>query len=153
MSTPPRPPRSPLAAAAAVLAAFAAGAGCLRQAYDPARAVEGYPLDRTIEAITDIQVFRERDTLVIVNSTAHSYRDVTVWVNQRYALHVPQIAAGETVHLPLWDFFDERGEVIKAGGFFRTAEPTPVRLVELERNDTDGGGMIGLITIRAEDAE
>lgn len=143
--------RPPLAAA--VLAASAAGAGCLHQTYDPSRAVDGYPLDRTIEAITDIQVFRERDTLEIVNSTAHSYRDVTVWVNQRYALHVLEIPAGETVHLSLRDFFDERGEVISAGGFFRTTAPTPVRLVELERNGADGGGMIGLITIRAEDAE
>ena len=127
------------------------GTGCTRPLFDPARATRKYPgaLDRV--EIVDIQVFREGVSLDVVNATVRSYEDVTLWVNRRYAAAIPSIPAGRTTSFSLWEFYDERGEVFNAGGFFRTRRPTPVRLVEIE--PADGGGMIGLVTIRAEPAE
>ncbi len=68
-----------------------------------------------------------------------------MWVNQRYVRRVAAIPAGQTVRLSLWDFYDERGDRFSAGGFWRTEEPTPLRLVELQLDEDEP--MIGLITI------
>jgi hypothetical protein len=98
-----------------------------------------------------MQVFREGDRIAIYNATATSYRDFDLWINQRYVSHVEELPAGGHIHLSLWDFRDERGEVINAGGLFRVFEPTPVRLVEIQPGPDQP--LIGLITIRAEPAE
>ena len=95
--------------------------------------------------------------ITIVNSTARSYADFDLWINQRYVRHVDSLPAGHTITLSLWDFHDEYGDVFYAGGFFRSYESTPVRLVEIEpapgsATGSEGGDkMIGLITIRSED--
>ena len=133
-----------------MIVALLALAGC-HTTYDPARATAPYPRELAHLAIADMQVFREADRLEIVNSTARSYRDVTVWVNRRYAHDLDKLIAGDSVTLSLWDFFDVRGEAFNAGGVLRTTEPQPVRLVELEL--PDHAGLVGLITIRAERAE
>jgi len=97
----------------------------------------------------DMQVFRDDQSIEIVNATPITYRNSTVWINQQFALRVEEIPAGETVRLSLWDFFDERGEVFNAGGFFATFEPTPVRLVEIQPGPETP--LVGLITIREEE--
>jgi hypothetical protein len=61
------------------------------------------------------------------------------------------LPAGKTVRLSLRGFYDELGEPFRAGGFFRTEKPMPVRLVEMQFSEEQP--MIGLITIRAEKAE
>ncbi|MHC5023625.1 MAG: hypothetical protein ACYTGG_06900 [Planctomycetota bacterium] len=127
------------------------GAGCARQRYFPDRASAPYPFELHTTHTVQIQVFREGVNLEVVNATAHTYRDFELWVNQRYHMHVDELPAGSTRRFSLWDFYDERGEVINAGGFFRSYEPTPVRLVEIQPRP--GQPLIGLITIRAEDAE
>ena len=132
-------------------AVFLLASGCMGPPYDPARATRPYPTDLERLEMVDIQVFREGIHLEIVNATAHSYEDVTLWLNRRFALASPPLPAGKTTRIRLWDFYDERGEVFNAGGFFRTRRPTPVRLMEIEAND--GSGMIGLITNRAERRE
>lgn len=98
-----------------------------------------------------MQVFRDGEKLEIVNATARSYYDFDLWINQRYVRHVESLPAGKSLRLSLWDFFDVRGEAINAGGFWRTVEATPVRLVEIQTGADEP--MIGLVTIRAEDIE
>ena len=61
------------------------------------------------------------------------------------------MAAGELIRLSLEEFYDERGEVFNAGGLWRTQEPMPVRLIEMQLSEDRP--LIGLITIRAEPAE
>ena len=96
-----------------------------------------------------MQVFRNDTNIEIVNTTARSYRNVDVWVNQRYVSHVEAIPAGETISLSLWDFKDEYGNLFNAGGFFRTYPPTPVRMVEIQVSSEDP--LIGLVAIRREE--
>ena len=95
-------------------------------------------------------VFREGSDIELVNATADSYFDFQLWVNQRYTRHVDALPAGETIRLSLWDFFDELGENFSAGGFWRTEEPTAVRLVEIQLGSDQP--MIGLITIQPTQA-
>jgi hypothetical protein len=77
-----------------------------------------------------------------------SYRDVDIWLNQRFTRHIEVLPAGATVQLSLWDFWDLRGDRFSAGGFWRTEEPTPLRLIELQLNDDDP--LIGLVAIYRE---
>ena len=136
---------------ALILAALVIGAtaGCLRTRYDPAKATPAYPNTRLSTKTVDVQVFREGAEIELINATANSYRDFRLWINQRYTREVDQLLAGESIRISLWDFWDERGEVFNAGGVWRTEQPTPVRLVEIEAD----GVMVGLITIRAEPAD
>jgi hypothetical protein len=123
--------------------------GCERKIYDPAWATRPYPHDMHRAMTVDMQVFRRDTDIEIVNSTARSYADFDIWVNQRYVRHVNSLPAGGTIKLSLWEFHDDLGDAFYAGGLFRTYEPTPVRLVEIQ--PTPDQPMVGLVTIRKEE--
>ena len=123
--------------------------GCARTTYNPEWATRPYPHELHRTQTVDMQVFRRDTGIEIVNSTARSYNDFDLWINQRYVRHVEALPAGGTIRLSLWEFHDEIGDAFYAGGFFRTYEPTPVRLVEIQPGA--GQPMIGLITIRKEE--
>ncbi|MHC4989349.1 MAG: hypothetical protein ACYTGC_00070 [Planctomycetota bacterium] len=138
--------------------------GCLPATYDPARATRPYPDELHLASLTDgqgqvvrrpqvidMQVFRDGASIEIVNSTARSFEDFDLWVNQRFMRRVESLPAGDKIRLSLWDFYDELGEAFNAGGLWRTVEPTPVRLVQIQTGPEDP--LIGLITIRAEDVD
>ena len=135
--------------AAPAIACLLALAACEQVRYDPGRATRPYPFELHTTEVVDIQVFREEQNLVIVNSTARSYSGFDIWVNQRFMLHVDHCPAGHTLVLRLDEFFDERGDAIIAGGFWRSREATPVRLVEAQPGP--GEPLVGLIVLRAED--
>jgi hypothetical protein len=137
--------------AIAFVGVAAALGGCQPTLYHPERATRPYPIDLHRAESIDIQVFRDGTTIELQNATARSYRDFDVWINQRYVARVDELGAGERRRLSLWDFIDERGEVINAGGLFRTDEPTAIRLVEIQT--AEDAPLIGLITIRAEPVE
>jgi len=124
-------------------------AGCQPPRYAPELASPPYPDDLHVADSVDIQVFRENQVLEIVNTTARSYEDFTLWLNQRFARRVKSLRAGEQVRLSLWEFYDERGEGLTPGGFWRTEKATPIRLTQIQIDDETP--LIGLITIRAED--
>jgi hypothetical protein len=115
----------------------------------PELAKQPYPRDLHTTKVVDMQVFRRGTDIEIVNSTANSYSNFNLWVNQRYVLPVASLPAGASTRLSLWDFFDEYGERFYAGGFFRAYPATPLRLVEIQTSDDQP--MIGLIAIRAEE--
>jgi len=119
--------------------------GCARTMYDPSRASQPYPKHLHRPESVDIQVFRDGPDLDIVNSTPVTYRGVDIWINQRFMTHLETLPAGATVRLSLWDFWDQRGDRLSAGGFWRTEEPTPVRLVQLQLSDDEP--LVGLLTI------
>ena len=125
--------------------------GCQQVRYDPARATRPYPYHLHQANSIDIQVFRDKKWMEIVNSTPRSYHNVDLWINQRYVSPLDVLPAGKTVRLSLLEFYDERGEGVSAGGLLRTREPTPVRLVEMQLGEAEP--LIGLITIRSEPAE
>lgn len=125
--------------------------GCNRKTYDPNWATRPYPQQLHQAATVDMQVFRRGEDLEVVNTTAHSYSNFEMWVNQRFVKHVDSLPAGKAITLSLWDFRDENGDAFNAGGFFRSYEPTSVRLVELQiANDQP---LIGLIAIRSEEVK
>ncbi len=131
-----------------ILCSMFVAAGCAKTMYDPGLATRAYPFDKHEATSIDIQVFREGPVLEIVNSTPVTYRDFDIWLNQRFMRHLDVLHAGETVQLSLWDFWDLRGDRFSAGGFWRTEEPTPLRLVQLQVNDDVP--LIGLVTFYKE---
>ena len=120
-------------------------AGCAHTMYDPVHASPAYPSDLHRPTSVDIQVFREGPELEIVNSTPTTYRDVAIWINQRFMRPLDTLPAGATIRLSLWDFWDVRGDRFAAGGFWRVQEPTPLRLVELQVGEDEP--LVGLVTI------
>ena len=125
--------------------------GCGPVRYDPDLAARPYPADLPRAETADIQLFRDGTAIEIVNATPVSYEAFNLWINQRFVRSVASLPAGSSRALSLWDFRDERGEVIRAGGFFRTQEPTPVVLAEIETTNEAGEPvLIGLITIPSE---
>lgn len=121
--------------------------GC-HPGYLPERATRAYPDEIGRGRTVDIQVFRDGQTMTLVNATPVSYENVDLWLNRRYVRHVEAIPAGQTVKLSLWEFFDERGERFNAGGLLRTDDPTLLRLAEIQVSEE--GPMIGLVAIPAE---
>ncbi len=128
-----------------LIAVVVIAGGCERVMYDPAMATRPYPEPLHQTGSVDVQVFRKGPHMEIVNSTPTTYRDFDIWINQRFVMHMDVMRAGETVRLSLWDFWDVRGDRFSAGGFWRTEEPTPLRLVQLEVGDEQP--LIGLITV------
>jgi len=129
--------------------AFAAlHAGCASRDFDPEMATRAYPSELHTTNTVNIQVFRDNTKLEIVNATAMTYEDADVWINQRYVAPAGTLEAGSRKVIQLDKFHDIRGEVFRAGGFFREVEPEPVRMVELQVGEAEP--LIGLITIRAE---
>lgn len=129
----------------------AALVSCEHQRYFPELACPPFPEHLHEANAVDIQVFREGTSIELVNATPRRYRDFKLWVNQRYMKRVDQLAPGETLRLSLWEFYDERGELMNAGGFFRTHEPDPVRMVQIQIDDETP--LIGLVAVRQEPLE
>jgi hypothetical protein len=128
-------PLTPLAAAIAL----GLLAGCRGgQSIDYARSM---PPELRQGEVLNIQAFRNVTRLQLTNTTARSFEDGTLWINQRFSRPIGRLDAGESVDLPLREFVDEFGDTFRAGGFFATRDPDPVVLVQLE----SGGSLFGLV--------
>lgn len=122
--------------------------GCEGVRYDPARATRLYPDELHHTNSVNIQVFRHETSIEIINATTRSFNDFDLWINQRYVHRLESLPVGQTVHVSLWEFYDVRGESFNAGGFWRSDEPTSVRLVEIQSSETEP--LVGLVTIPSE---
>lgn len=129
--------------------AAAALAGCATIRYDPEKATRSYPFWLKQGETVDVQVITEGETILIVNATPVDYQNVDIWLNQRYLHHADRIAPGENKRLYLGNFWDVRGEGPHPGGAFRYYPPTPVRLVQLQIDETSP--LIGLQAVLTED--
>jgi hypothetical protein len=125
--------------------------GCSRSTYIAERATRAYPAHLHNTRTLDVQVFREGTDIRIVNTSPISFASFDLWLNKRYVRHIDALPAGETIVLSLWDFYDHRGEVFNAGGFFASYDPTPLRMTQIQLDDETP--MIGLVTIRSEPAD
>jgi hypothetical protein len=121
--------RFPALLAAAVLLA---SAGCRQFTYSPESATRPYPTHLAQGEVARIQAFSDGVVLEVVNASGTSYREFDLWVNRRWMRFVPQLDAGETLVLPLGEFWDSLGEAPQTGGFFAAYKPTPVVLVQLQ---------------------
>jgi len=120
--------------------------GCNQPNFDPAYATRPYPFQLHTTDTLPIQVFRDGTSLEIVNSTNESWGASMIWVNQQYGHELPGLAPGQRVTFNLFDFRNDLGESFNAGGPFRTREPTPVRLVEIQPGE--GQPLVGFVAIR-----
>ena len=118
--------------AVAALTALSLLVGCETMRYEPAKATRTYPGHLTQERVADVQVFNDGDAMLIVNATVESWSDIDVWLNQRYLKRVDALAAGQTLRIPLGEFWDVRGEGPFPGGLLRYFPPTPIRLVQIQ---------------------
>ena len=120
-------------------------ASCHPPRYLPEKATAAYPEHLHATSSTNIQAFRDGQWILIVNATATSYYEPKIWINQQYVSSIPELLAGETIVLSLWDFRNQLGESFNAGGLLRTSIPTPVRMAEIQINDQEP--LVGMISI------
>ena len=118
---------------------------CQNQSGNPELANSIYPMNLHQSGSVSIQVHRSEEFIEIVNSTAIDYSRGILWINQRYSTQLEPIPAGKTVKVNLWSLRDEYGEQFNAGGAWRTDEPTPVVIAELQGSDSTS--LVGLIVI------
>ncbi len=133
---------------AAVLLAVLAG--CNTVNIDPERATRPYPRELKQESVVRVQVIPGGTHMEVVNATARSYRDFDLWLNQRYVTHVNELLAGQTLIIPLREFWDWRGEGPFEGGIFRYYAPTPIVLVQAQM--TPDTPFIGFMAVLPEGA-
>ena len=122
--------------------------GCGGRRYDPTMATRPYPAELGQGEVIQAQVFRKGPNLTIVNASPQKFRDVDLWLNQRYMYHLESLEPGQTLTLSLTEFFDGWGETPIAGGFFRTEAPTPSILLQIQTDQESP--LVGLITIRPQ---
>jgi len=134
----------------AVLAMIWIG-GCNQPDFNPNLARGAYPYALHTTETLSVEVFREGTDIVIVNATAESWSDATLWINQRFSLPIEGLEAGETRKLSLDRFRDDLGESFPAGGLFATRRSMPVRLVELQAEED--GPLVGFIAIRQSESQ
>ena len=118
--------------------------GCSPVLTIPALATRPYPAQASPARSIDIHVTRMGEYLELRNMTRRSFREFDLWINRRYVSTLPVLPAHGLIEVSLWDFFDENGERINAGGFWITAERTIVYLVEIQEHP--GEEIIGLLT-------
>ncbi len=123
-------------------------AACQTIRSDPEKATRQYPFWLRQSETLSPQVITDGDSMVIVNSTVRDFENIDVWLNQRYLRHVERLAPGENLRLPLGEFWDIRGEGPNPGGLFRYFTPTPVRLVQVQVDDTQP--LLGLRAVLPE---
>jgi hypothetical protein len=132
-------PRLPIA----TLAATALIVGCRLAPYEPGKATRAYPADLKQDSVAQVQVIPQPTSLKIVNATATGYSNFDLWLNQRYMSHVDVLAAGQTVEIPLNQFWDERGETPFDGGWFRYYQPTRIVLMQMQLDQKSP--LVGLV--------
>jgi hypothetical protein len=134
--------------AAIILALAVSATGCETMRYEPSKATRAYPFGTPQERVANMQVFNDGDAMLIVNPTAEGWADIDIWLNQRYMKRVTRLDAGQTLRIPLGDFWDVRGEGPFPGGLLRYYPPTPIRLVQIEV--APGKPLVGLLAIPTE---
>jgi hypothetical protein len=122
---------------------------CQNPSGNPKLASRPYPMELHRQNSVPIQVIRTDQYIHIVNSTADDYNNATLWVNQRYSKEIPPLLAGETVRINLWHLYDTFGEKFNAGGVWRTDQPTPLVLAELQASNELP--LVGLVVIDQQD--
>tara|TARA_B110000263_G_C15039545_1_gene387911 strand:- start:55 stop:462 length:408 start_codon:yes stop_codon:yes gene_type:complete len=108
------------------------GLGCQSPPPDISKATLSYPRQLHTTRTEPIQVIRDQEYILIVNSTAHSFETSDLWINQQYTHALPAIPAGSTLRVNLWDCYDDLGDQFNAGGVWRTDDPTKLVLAQLQ---------------------
>jgi hypothetical protein len=109
--------------------------GCRLAPYEPDKATRAYPAELRQGSVVQVQVLPDSHSVKLVNATAASWSNFDLWLNQRYMTHVDTLAAGQTLEIPLDQFWDERGETPITGGWFRYYQPTRIALMQMQLDE------------------
>ena len=131
-----------------LLFTFCVLVSCQNPAGNPKLASAPYPMDLHVTESVPIQVIRDGEHIEIINSTATDYTNATLWVNQRFSSPLSPIPAGSTLRFSLLSLRDAYGEQFNAGGIWRTDEPTPLVIAELQLGSETP--LVGLVVIGEE---
>lgn len=123
---------------------------CSAKLYDPSLSSRPYPEALQQDRVVQIQAVPQELDLEIINATNVDYRNIDIWVNRRFVQHAPELLAGTTIKLPIEQFRDVWGQCPQPGGFWRTRQPTPLVLVQIQTDATSP--LIGLVTVVPEGA-
>jgi len=119
--------------------------GCQIPVANSSLARPAYPMELQTPGALSIQVIRSNEYIDIINSTATTFSNPTLWVNQRYSAKIPSLNAGKTLRVNLWTLRDSYGEQFNAGGVWRTDTPSLLVLAEIQAEA--GSPLIGLIVV------
>lgn len=122
---------------------LAAPTACRLAPYEPGKATRAYPADLTQGSVVQVQAIPQEKSVQLVNATAASFRDFDLWMNRRYMTHVAALESGQTLDIPLDQFWDERGETPNTGGWFRFYVPTRVVLMQMQTDEKSP--LVGLV--------
>ena len=90
-----------------------------------------YPADATKgpEAVARAQVGYDRNKIELANLSNEDWKDVDVWVNGAYVVHLPRVEKGKlkTIHFPM--LYNAKGKAFPSSG-------TLVKKVEVLRDGT-----------------
>ena len=130
-----------------LLAALVASAlsGCFPKRYNAAKGTVDYPRELGRGETVNVQVTRDGEMMNIVNGTAIEFKDIDLWLNQRYLHHVDEIAPGGSISINMGDFWDVWGGGPNPGGLLRWYDPTPIVLVQAQIDEESP--LIGFISI------
>ena len=119
--------------------------GCFPKRYNAAKATRQYPRELGQGEVVNVQVTRDGDSMRIVNGTAIDFRDIDLWLNQRYLKHVDRLGPGASLSIAMGEFWDVWGGGPNPGGLFRWYDPTPIVLVQAQVDEDTP--LIGFISI------
>lgn len=96
-----------------------------------ARKRHPYPADaeKGGEAVARAQVGYDRNVLELVNLSSEEWKDVTVWVNRKYVVHLPRVEPGRLKIINFKMLYDNKGRALPSSG-------TPIKTVEALRDGT-----------------
>ena len=118
--------------------------GCVNTV-DLTKATRPYPGGRPQAAVEQVQIVQETEAIRITNGTAQTWNGVSLWVNRRFVKDGVTIPAGGTVQVPLSELRDQWGEQPYPRAIFRSRQPTPIVLVQLE--PAPDQPLIGLVVV------
>ncbi|GAB4111638.1 MAG: hypothetical protein Kow00105_20210 [Phycisphaeraceae bacterium] len=79
----------------------------------------------------DIVVVRKGNQITLTNRTAHSYRDMQLWINQQYVRMIDEVRIGTNEPIPLTSFVNRHREAFPVGSFLQPEKARPVISAEL----------------------
>lgn len=124
-----------------ILFALSLVSGC---ASDPLVPGPSYPESLSRRGTLDIQVVVEGRQVTLTNTTASSLPAGRLWLNAWYSASTSTVAVGDTLTIPITDFRDEHGQIMRGGGFFASEPPEQVFLAQWQAPD----GLYGMVVVR-----
>lgn len=94
-------------------------------------APQPYPMGMPIAEPKDIVVVRTGRTIRLLNRTAESYDNATLWLNYQYGARIPSIPIGASSLINLDAFVNQHGEAYPTGWILEPELSRPLTAADL----------------------